>query len=308
MHRLAFFGTFAILTSGFPPLAADEAWLGFRGPGARGVSSDERLPISWSSDVEAGVKNIAWSVDIPGRSWSSPVIAGDRVFVTSAISAGANHEPKKGLYFGGNRPQPLPRTSTRGRSCCRSTSPTAARSPVVSVECHTAPSAGRPRIHIKNTYASETPVHRRPSDVYAYFGNRWPLRLRPRRQADLEEESYAVRSSTRYDWGTAASPDRTATDRLYILNDNEESSVPTLEALDSQRRERSIWHRLTATRRATGRRRISGRPDAARSEIVTTGTRARCARTDSTATSSGSSAACRASRSARRTPRTTSST
>src|SRR5688572_16110699 len=57
-------------------------WPQFRGPGSTGVSEDAALPVTWSS-----TQNVAWKVDIPGLGWSSPVVAGDRIFVTSVISA-----------------------------------------------------------------------------------------------------------------------------------------------------------------------------------------------------------------------------
>lgn len=54
----------------------------FRGPSGNGVFP-ELLPQTWNDDT-----NVLWSVDIPGGGWSSPVIAGDRVFLTTAIADG----------------------------------------------------------------------------------------------------------------------------------------------------------------------------------------------------------------------------
>ena len=51
----------------------------------------------------AASDNVAWKIEIPGRGWSSPVVAGDRIFLTSVIAAEKEEAPKKGLYFGGNR-------------------------------------------------------------------------------------------------------------------------------------------------------------------------------------------------------------
>jgi outer membrane protein assembly factor BamB len=59
--------------------AAD--WPQFRGPGGQGHSTETGLPIEWSES-----KNIAWKVAVPGRGWSSPVIAGGRVWLTTAVS------------------------------------------------------------------------------------------------------------------------------------------------------------------------------------------------------------------------------
>ena len=57
-------------------------WPQFRGSQAGVARDDPRLPDTWSvSD------NVAWRVDIPGRSWSSPVVWEDQVFVVTAVNA-----------------------------------------------------------------------------------------------------------------------------------------------------------------------------------------------------------------------------
>src|SRR5262245_39459632 len=55
-------------------------WLQFRG-GNGGVSDEKQLPDEWGKD-----KNVAWKAKIPGYAWSSPVVSGDKVFVTTAVS------------------------------------------------------------------------------------------------------------------------------------------------------------------------------------------------------------------------------
>jgi outer membrane protein assembly factor BamB len=56
-------------------LGAD--WRQFRGPGSEGISTEKGLPVHWSSKV-----NIAWQTKLPGPGASSPIVTGDRVFVT----------------------------------------------------------------------------------------------------------------------------------------------------------------------------------------------------------------------------------
>ena len=56
-------------------------WPSFRGEFARGIANDQNLPAEW--DVESG-KNIRWQAEIPGTGHSSPIVWGDRVFVTTA--------------------------------------------------------------------------------------------------------------------------------------------------------------------------------------------------------------------------------
>jgi outer membrane protein assembly factor BamB len=74
-------------------LAAD--WPQFRGPGASGVGSGANPPVQWD-----GVKgaNVAWKVEIPGLAVSSPIVWGDRVFVTTAISSDPSQKFRTGLY------------------------------------------------------------------------------------------------------------------------------------------------------------------------------------------------------------------
>jgi len=78
-------------------------WPQFRGPGARGVAEGKKLPTTWST-----TENVKWCVPVPGRGWSSPVIWGDKVFLSSAVSTGKEKAVKKGLYFGGNEEYPSP--------------------------------------------------------------------------------------------------------------------------------------------------------------------------------------------------------
>ena len=64
-------------------LAAGFQWPQFRGPGGQGQSSEHGLPIEWSE-----TKNITWKVPVPGRGWSSPVVSGGRVWLTTATATG----------------------------------------------------------------------------------------------------------------------------------------------------------------------------------------------------------------------------
>src|SRR6185436_1389429 len=73
-------------------------WPQFRGPGALGVADNSNLPDRWSTN-----ENVAWKVELPGRGWSSPIVWGERVFLTTVASEAAMEDPKKGLYFGGER-------------------------------------------------------------------------------------------------------------------------------------------------------------------------------------------------------------
>ena len=61
-------------------LARAENWPGWRGPNGDGTSPEKGIPLKWS-----GTENIAWKVAIPGNGHSSPVVWGNRVFLTSCL-------------------------------------------------------------------------------------------------------------------------------------------------------------------------------------------------------------------------------
>jgi outer membrane protein assembly factor BamB len=63
--------------------ARAEDWPQFRGPTGQGHSSERGVPIEWSES-----RNVMWKTPVPGRGWSSPVVAGGRVWVTTATREG----------------------------------------------------------------------------------------------------------------------------------------------------------------------------------------------------------------------------
>jgi len=80
---------------------AQENWPQFRGEQSLGVAANQNLPTVWSTN-----QNVAWKTTVPGMGWSSPIVWGDKIFVTSVIKDGEVEPPKKGLFFGGERPTP----------------------------------------------------------------------------------------------------------------------------------------------------------------------------------------------------------
>ncbi len=83
-------------------LAGNINWPAFRGPDASGVG-DGKAPTSWNADASAGaLRNIKWSTPIPGLAHSSLAIWGNKVFVTTAVSAAGKAPLKVGLYGDGD--------------------------------------------------------------------------------------------------------------------------------------------------------------------------------------------------------------
>ena len=62
------------------PDAPDANWPQWRGPAGLGLSAGARYAEEWSPE-----KNIAWKTEVPGRGLSSPVVWGDRLFLTTSI-------------------------------------------------------------------------------------------------------------------------------------------------------------------------------------------------------------------------------
>jgi outer membrane protein assembly factor BamB len=69
-----------LVVSGAAAGSAAENWPQWRGPGGQGVSRESRVPTDWQPD-----RNIAWKVALPGSGHSSPIVWGDRIFLTAVI-------------------------------------------------------------------------------------------------------------------------------------------------------------------------------------------------------------------------------
>jgi outer membrane protein assembly factor BamB len=207
----------ALICSLLHAASADPNWPQFRGPHSLGVAEDAKLPDRWSQ-----TENVAWKTNIPGTGWSSPIVWGDKIFVTSVVSAGATEAPKKGLYFGGERYE-LSKDEHRWMVYAVDF-----KSGKILWEREAHKGLVTASRHLKNSYASETPVTD-GERVYAYFGN-LGLFCYDLKGKLLWKQMFEPRK-TRFGWGTAASP-VLYKDRLYLVNDNDEKSF--LLALDKK--------------------------------------------------------------------------
>jgi outer membrane protein assembly factor BamB len=124
-------------------VASAEDWPQFRGPDGQGHSSQKGLPLSWSE-----TENIAWKVAVPGRGWSSPAIAGDQLWLTTATEVAGSTRPRARSL------RALAYDPTSGRT-------------LRDIEVFRLEDAGEQ--HAKNTYASPTPVLEEDR-VYVHYG------------------------------------------------------------------------------------------------------------------------------------------
>ena len=216
-----------------PALADDGNWPAFRGPAARGVALGAGLPDRWSA-----TENVAWKTDLAGRGWSSPVVWGDKIFLTTCESTGEVEEAKKGLYFGGDRAEPSDATH-RWKVLCLDLESGSIRWEKIVHE-------GKPKqpIHVKGSYAAETPVVD-GDRLWCLFGNvgLFCLDHDGNQQWRRELPSHAMRNG----WGTAASP-ALHDGRIYLVDDNQEASeivalnaATGAEIWKSDRDEKSNW-------------------------------------------------------------------
>jgi len=169
MHRTAAFGISVVAALSCSLSAAD--WPQWRGPRATGVAEDTTLPLRWTA-----TQNIAWKAPLAGLGVSTPIISGDRVFVTSQIGAGVrrpgNH-PR--LVQGGDAAAAGERPLGVGRALEH------ADRPLFVIEAFSRTDGRRlwdrridaegplPGVHDKHNLASPSPV----TDgrmVYAWFG------------------------------------------------------------------------------------------------------------------------------------------
>jgi outer membrane protein assembly factor BamB len=83
MNRCFTLAVFAAVEFLAPGYMFAENWPQFRGPTGQGISSEKSAPTQWS-----GTENVAWKTPLPGDGWSSPIVYGDRVFVTATTEGG----------------------------------------------------------------------------------------------------------------------------------------------------------------------------------------------------------------------------
>ena len=203
-------GVFAITLLFGELVGANDNWQQFRGPTMNAVVADNpNLPERWSQ-----TENVEWVAEIPGLGWSSPIVWGNRVFLTTVTAEGEFERPKPGLYAPNGRSEP-PQLDHDWRVYCLDLE-------TGGVLWQRSVRAGVPEFprHMKNTYASETPTTD-GERVYVRFGDLGLFAF------DMDgNQVWSVHvpfKQTRSDWGSASSPILHG-EMLIVLYDNEEES------------------------------------------------------------------------------------
>ncbi|MCA8995496.1 MAG: PQQ-binding-like beta-propeller repeat protein [Planctomycetaceae bacterium] len=120
-------------------LAAFADWLEFRGPSGAGHSSATGLPVHWSE-----TEQVAWKTEIDGLAWSSPVIVGKHIYLTTAVEVG---EEERSLRL----------------VCLKTQSGQQIWEKEIFLQ------QGKVKIHKKNSHASPTPIIE-GNHLYLHFG------------------------------------------------------------------------------------------------------------------------------------------
>ena len=180
-----------------PP--AKGSWPSFRGPQASGVADGQQLPERW--DGKTG-ENILWRTPIPGLAHSSPVVWGERIFVTSAVSSNPKASFRPGLYGDGDASDDRSRHRWMVYAIDK-------RSGKILWDRIAYEGEPREKRHIKSTYASSSPA----TDgriVVAWFGSHgvhaYDVDGKPLWNVDLGRVDMGAYDIPTFEWGPASSP------------------------------------------------------------------------------------------------------
>lgn len=120
-------------------------WPEFRGPTKDGITPSQSLPITWSNTA-----NAVWRTEVPGEGWSSPVVVGDSVYLTTAV-------PRASATSAGGYDLKLLILDANSGEITRD------------VSLFSEP-PGAPNVHRKNSHASPTPVFD-GERLFVHFGH-----------------------------------------------------------------------------------------------------------------------------------------
>jgi outer membrane protein assembly factor BamB len=174
-------------------------WPTFRGPQASGIADGQDLPDHW--DGTRG-DSISWRTRIPGLAHSSPIVWGDRLYVTTAISSQEDATFKHGLFGEGDA------STDRSVQRWRVYSVDKLSGKIV-WESTAYEGVPKEKRHVKNTYASSTPVTD-GKNVVAFFGSQglycFDTNGKLIWKKDLGFLDLGAYDAPQYEWGTASSP------------------------------------------------------------------------------------------------------
>jgi outer membrane protein assembly factor BamB len=224
MHRVIL-----SLLMGAYAFAAGPDWPGFRGPSSNPASGNANLPDKWSKTL-----NVEWTASVPGLGWSSPIVDGHNIFITTVTTDGKAKQPQKGTDYSNEYAAQLEKQGLEGQALIDKLNERDFELPkevslhywLYSIDGGSGninwkrefyaghPPGGR---HRKNSFCSETPVTD-GKRVYVYITNLglYAYDFDGNQVWKTALESYP----TIMDFGTGSSP-ALVNDLVVIMNDNE---------------------------------------------------------------------------------------
>lgn len=250
--------------------APKPAWPSFRGPLAGGVADGERIPDRWN--LSTG-EHVVWQTALPGLAHSSPIVWGDLVFVTTAISSRDGATFRKGLYGDGDASEDRSVHEWRVIALDRRTG----RERWSSLAYRGEP---REKRHIKATYANQTPATD-GTVVVAFFGSQglyaFEMDGRLRWKHDLGVINAGAYDLPSYEWGNASSP---IIDDGRVIVQCDGQGTGFVQAFDvktgrslwkAEREELPSWATPTVVRGAGGKELVTNSPNRIRGYDPATG-------------------------------------
>jgi outer membrane protein assembly factor BamB len=218
-----------LLVISFTARAQNVTWPQFRGPQSNPVGTHPELADKWSK-----TENVEWFLEIPGRGWSSPIVTGGKVYVTTVTTEGNSKPPQIGTEYSNEYAAQLQKEGKSGKEIMDLVTARDIELPK-EVKLHYflycldlksgkvewtkefyqgQPPGGR---HRKNSFISETPV----TDgkfIYVYVANLglWAFDLKGNQTWTTALDAHPIY----LEFGTGSSP-ALAGDLLVIVNDNE---------------------------------------------------------------------------------------
>lgn len=210
-QRVVWTAVLAVMLTGY---ACASDWTGFRGPGALGISDETGLAVTWSE-----TENLAWKTELPGAGSSSPIVLGDKVFVTCYSGYGLDKDNPGDIN-----------NLKRHLLCISATDGQVIWDKTVPATLPEDPYKGMFREH---GYASQTPVTD-GRNIYVFFGKSGALAF-DTEGSQLWQTPLGSGSDEKH-WGSATSP--VVHKNMVIINAWDESK--TLYALN-KRTGKEIW-------------------------------------------------------------------
>jgi outer membrane protein assembly factor BamB len=195
-----------------------QPWPSFRGANSAGIADDQDLPVEW--DIETG-RNLRWRTAIPGLAHSSPIVWGERVYVTTAISKGDAPEPILGSVDTAGIDSAADQASHQWRLYALNKS-------TGKVIWERVLHEGIPRVkrHVKSSHASATPVTN-GKRIVTLIGSEglfcFDMEGQLLWKQDLGVLDVGLVDDPSYQWGPASSPILHA-QLVIVQNDRHEES------------------------------------------------------------------------------------